>query len=67
MARVNPVVIPRNHQVERAIRAAFEADFSVFHELRKVLAEPFTRQEGLDHYSQPPGDHERVEVTFCGT
>ena len=67
MARVNPVVIPRNHQVERAIRAAFEGDFSVFHELRRVLAEPFTRQEGLDHYSEPPGEQERVEVTFCGT
>ena len=67
MARVNPVVIPRNHQVERAIRAAFEGDFSVFHELRQVLAEPFTRQEGLDHYSEPPRAHERVEMTFCGT
>jgi len=67
MARVNPVVIPRNHQVERAIRAAFEGDFSVFHELRRVLAEPFIRQEGLGHYSEPPREHERVEMTFCGT
>ena len=67
MARVNPVVSPRNHQVERAIRAAFEGDFSVFHELRQVLAEPFTLQEGLGHYSEPPRVHERVEVTFCGT
>jgi uncharacterized protein YdiU (UPF0061 family) len=67
MAGVNPVVIPRNHQVERAIRAAFEGDFTLFHELRKVLAEPFTLQEGLEHYSEPTGLHERVEVTCCGT
>ena len=67
MARVNPLFIPRNHQVERAIRAAFEGDFSVFHELRQVLAEPFTLQQGLDQYSEPPRAHERVEMTFCGT
>ena len=67
MADVNPVVIPRNHQVERAIRAAFEGDFTLFHELRKALAEPFTLQEGLEHYSEPPEVHERVEATFCGT
>ncbi|KHF24789.1 hypothetical protein JV46_08100 [Solemya velum gill symbiont] len=67
MASSNPVVIPRNHQVERAIEAAFEDDFSVFNELRQVLASPFTEQPGLEHYSIPPESHERVMATFCGT
>ncbi len=67
MASTNPVVIPRNHQVERAIQAAFQGDFSVFYELQQVLAEPFTTQPGLAHYSEPPLEHERVTKTFCGT
>lgn len=67
MASINPVFIPRNHQVERAILAAFQGDFSVFNELRQVLSEPFTQQPGLASYSEPPLAHERVEMTFCGT
>lgn len=67
MASANPVVIPRNHQVERAIEAAFRGDFTVFDELRKVLDKPFVLQEGYQHYSIPPLPEERVERTFCGT
>lgn len=67
MASNNPVVIPRNHQVERAIQAAFQGDFSIFNELRQVLAEPFTAQPGFERYSEPPLAHERIAMTFCGT
>ncbi len=67
MAATNPVVIPRNHQVERAIQAAFHGDFSIFNELLQLLAEPFTAQPGHAHYSEPPQVHERVAKTFCGT
>jgi uncharacterized protein YdiU (UPF0061 family) len=67
MAAYNPVVIPRNHQVEKAIQAAFQGDFTIFNELRRVLAEPFTAQPGLEHYAAPPQAHERVAMTFCGT
>jgi uncharacterized protein YdiU (UPF0061 family) len=68
MQSVNPVYIPRNHQVEAAIRAAEdEGDFSVFHDLHAVLQQPFTEQEGKEIYKQPPQPEEVVEVTFCGT
>ncbi len=67
MASSNPVVIPRNHQVERAIQAAFQGDFSIFNELGQVLAEPFTVQPDLAHYCEPPLAHERIAKTFCGT
>ncbi|MGB0722492.1 MAG: protein adenylyltransferase SelO [Gammaproteobacteria bacterium] len=67
MALSNPLYIPRNHQVERAIQAAFMDDFSVFEELHRVLSEPYTEQPGMEHYALPPGDDERVEMTFCGT
>ena len=67
MASSNPLIIPRNHQVERAIQAAFQGDYSVFNELRQALAEPFSELPGLAHYAEPPLAHERVEMTFCGT
>ena len=68
MQSVNPVYIPRNHQIEAAIRAAEDqGDFSVFHALHAVLQHPFTRQQGKDRYMQPPEPDEVVRQTFCGT
>ena len=68
MQTVNPVYIPRNHQIEAAIRAAEDNnDFSAFHQLYDVLQEPFRHQEGKDNYMQPPLPDEIVQQTFCGT
>jgi protein adenylyltransferase len=68
MQAVNPVYIPRNHQIEAAIRAAEDhGDFSVFHELHEVLQNPYVQQEGKDRYSLPPEPDEMVLQTFCGT
>jgi uncharacterized protein YdiU (UPF0061 family) len=68
MQAVNPVYIPRNHQIEAAIRAAEDqGDFSVFHELHAVLQNPWQRQSGKDAYLLPPEPDEVVQQTFCGT
>ena len=67
MNAVNPLYIPRNHQVERAIAAAIAGDDSVFLEMHAVLAAPFEAQPGRDAYAEPPQPHEEVEMTFCGT
>ncbi|MGM0913357.1 MAG: protein adenylyltransferase SelO [Pseudomonadota bacterium] len=68
MNALNPLYIPRNHQVERAIAAAAEHDdFGPFEALREVLAEPFTEQPGREAYAEPAPAAERVLRTFCGT
>jgi uncharacterized protein YdiU (UPF0061 family) len=68
MLRVNPLYIPRNHQVEAVIQAAVEhADFAPFETLIGVLARPFDAQPGQEGYERPPALHERVLATFCGT
>ena len=68
MHAVNPVYIPRNHQIEAAIRAAEDhGDFSVFHNLHEVLQNPYVQQEGKDSYMRPPEPDEVVKQTFCGT
>jgi len=68
MQAVNPAYIPRNHQVEAAIRAAEDHNnFSVFHSLHEVLQNPFELQKGKDNYLLPPKPEEVVHQTFCGT
>ncbi len=68
MQSINPVYIPRNHQIEAAIRAAEDNhDFSVFHALHEVLQNPYEEQECKESYMRPPEPNEVVRQTFCGT
>ncbi len=68
MQLVNPVYIPRNHQVEAVIRAAEDHDdFAPFHALHEVLQDPFQYQPGKESYMLPPEPEEVVHKTFCGT
>lgn len=68
MRAVNPVYIPRNHQVEAALSAAMERqDLGPFEALLDVLARPFEERPGLENYTLPPQPQERVLQTFCGT
>jgi serine/tyrosine/threonine adenylyltransferase len=68
MYQANPVLIPRNHLVEEAIRAAEDAgDFEPFHALVEVLAEPQSYRPELARYAVPPRPEQVVRQTFCGT
>ena len=68
MRAVNPVYIPRNHQIEAAIRAAEDrGDYAPFHDLYEVLRKPFDEQPGKQAYQLPPEPEEVVCQTFCGT
>ena len=68
MNKVNPIYIPRNHQVEAALSAAIEeGDLGPFKTLHGVLAHPFEEIAGFEAYTQPAAPSERVYQTFCGT
>ena len=68
MALSNPIFIPRNHLIEKAIHAAVhDGDLALFSKLVSVLKNPYTNQEGCSTYSQAPLPSERVTHTFCGT
>jgi len=68
MNSVNPLYIPRNHLVERAIKLAIEDnDFSYMLKLSKALENPFIKQDVDADFSLPPKDDEKVHQTFCGT
>jgi serine/tyrosine/threonine adenylyltransferase len=63
----NPWLIPRNHRIEAVIAAATDGDFAPFHEMVAAMARPFDERSEYAVYAIPPGAHERVERTFCGT
>lgn len=67
MAAANPARIPRNHQVEAAIRAAVHGDLAPFHRLNAALAEPYTDAAEFRDLEAAPLEEERVRRTFCGT
>jgi uncharacterized protein YdiU (UPF0061 family) len=64
----NPAIIPRNHKVEEALRAAEEnSNLSKLHELLDALAEPYKDKPEFAQFQQQPAASERVYQTFCGT
>lgn len=68
MRQVNPLYIPRNHQVEAVITAAVaDGDFGPMETLHRVLANPYQVQEGMEHYARPPSHRDPSYRTFCGT
>ncbi|MGH7747874.1 MAG: hypothetical protein ACREQ5_24405, partial [Candidatus Dormibacteria bacterium] len=67
MDRVNPVYIPRNHQIEEALAAAGAGDLGPFERLLDVLAQPFDERPGLEPYAAPAPPGFGPYRTFCGT
>lgn len=65
--RINPIYIPRNHLVQKAIDEAYAGRIEFTKELIKVLENPFDEREGQELFSTTPHQHEKVERTFCGT
>ncbi|TGG93343.1 YdiU family protein [Natronospirillum operosum] len=64
----SPAVIPRNHLVEAAIRAAEDQqDLQPFHDLLAEVTQPWTTRAEDARHVQPAAPDERVYQTFCGT
>ena len=67
MNRVNPVYIPRNHQVEAALNAAVEGDLRPVERLVEAVSRPYDERPGLEDLAAPPPAGTPPCVTFCGT
>lgn len=64
----NPAVIPRNHLVEEAIRAAEDdGDLAPFEALLEALSRPYEENAANARYRLPPRPEQVVRQTFCGT
>ena len=67
MAKANPNLIPRNHQIELAKSAALNSDFDLFHRLNKALKSPYEKTLEYSDLEAIPTEEEEVLKTFCGT
>lgn len=69
MAKVNPMVIPRNHLVEQALEAASDyEDLAPFERLLDEVRRPFEARDDDSPYIQPATREETAGYrTFCGT
>ncbi len=67
MGQYNPIYIPRNHLVERAIQQAYQGDLRGAIQLLQALRNPFVKEKGTSELSRPPSKEEQVQQTFCGT
>ena len=66
MRTVNPLVIPRNNKVEKALEFAEKGDYSFLKKIITILKEPYElSQDKLDY--QNPGPLQKNYQTFCGT
>jgi len=65
MKKTNPIIIPRNHKVEEALKAANEDDLEVMNRLLSILDNPYGEQKDIEDYQLPSNDKDYQ--TFCGT
>jgi Uncharacterized conserved protein len=68
MNKINPLFIPRNHQIQRVIDFAIEAeDYEPLEQIFSAVTNPFGENPQLKHLSEPPKPEEEIKQTFCGT
>ncbi|WP_169712438.1 protein adenylyltransferase SelO [Cognaticolwellia mytili] len=68
MEKTNPLVIPRNHHVERVLAISEETgDLSALHEFLAVLQQPYDNSANTKLYQDAPSDGDENYHTFCGT
>ena len=63
----NPVIIPRNHQVEAALEAAEQGDLSKLARLLAALEKPYDDLPEYAVFAAPPPESVGMYQTFCGT
>jgi len=63
----NPMVIPRNHKVEEALKLANNDDLTLFNKLTEILKNPYQiNKDDLEFMSSAPHSDVKYQ-TFCGT
>lgn len=68
MRQSNPVVIPRNHHIERVLEECIASGSPrSAHEILAVLRNPYEEMDLTRRFQDPPADGDRAYQTFCGT
>ncbi len=64
MQKNNPLVIPRNYQVEEVLAAATDGDLDPLNQMLEVFENPYQDHESTKAYQEPG---KGAYQTFCGT
>ena len=67
MKKNNPLVIPRNHKVEEALKDADKGNLETMNKFLKVLIKPYSVQENIIEFQKPAPISDEKYQTFCGT
>ena len=68
MERSNPVIIPRNFQVEEVLdKAVNDGDYEPFKQFYQALKEPYSDSADQLAYAKLPPNPDSPYQTFCGT
>ena len=67
MQQNNPIIIPRNHNVESVLKSAENNDLAPFNDLLQALKNPYTNPKILNKYCSPAQKTDEKYQTFCGT
>ena len=67
MKKNNPLVIPRNHKVEEALKDADKGNLETMNKFLKVLIKPYSVQENIIEFQKPASISDEKYQTFCGT
>lgn len=64
----NPLVIPRNHWVEKVLDSvAYTNDLTQFNRFLTALQSPYQLTTNIEIYQAPPENGDGFYATFCGT
>ncbi len=66
MRTVNPLVIPRNHNIEDSLEKANDGNLKPFNKLLEILKKPYVQQENISDYLKMDSSSKEYK-TFCGT
>lgn len=68
MEQSNPVIIPRNSIVEKAlVKASKEDDFTLYNELLDKLKSPYNYRNHYSNKFLEPAESNESYITYCGT
>lgn len=67
MKKTNPVIIPRNHQVKKALKSSKDAKLGDLYNLIAAFKTHYEFNSLTEKYMEEPAEEEKVRFTFCGT
>ena len=66
-SNVNPILIPRNHLIEKMIDMAYGSDYSMFNKMMEAYKTPYEDDKRYQELQLAPKANEVIKETFCGT